>query len=368
MRGGYGGLMKDGHTFRKYLRMRAVPVLLALFLVFVFTGCTSRSARESYEAACALLEAGNYESAETAFQELADSGSLVSESYRGIGIAELFESDYADAAIAFEKSILYAEDQDNNYRRDVNLYLAYCRQRQGQDDEAMEIYDSLVRENKDAEVLFLRGRMNLVEDNDSAALSDFDQAVALAPSYELYINIYEVYASEDKSGDGSRYLEQALAEAEEDVTDYYDQGLVEYYLENYEDARDRLVKALEVDPDNGSAVFLLGKIYLATNDVADARAVYRDYTDNSNTAAGAYNGLALCDLTEGDYQSALENVELGLAEEQNESARQGLLYNEIIVYEKLHEWEKARTLAAQYVTSYPSDEAGLREYEFLSTR
>lgn len=347
---------------------RAMAAALVLFAISLLAGCTSRTARASYVEACTLLESGNYEAAETAFEELAEKENLVSESYRGIGLAELFTNNYADAAIAFEKSLLYADGQNGTYRRDVNLYLAYCRERQGRGDDAMEIYDSLIRENPDAEVLFLRGRLNLSEDNDSAALSDFDQAVALAPSYELYINIYEVYASEDKSGDGSRYLEQALAEAEEDATDYYDQGLVEYYLGNYEDARDRLVKALEADPNNGSAVFLLGKIYLATNDVADARAVYRDYTDNAATAAGAYNGLALCDLTEENYESALENVELGLAEEENEDARQGLLYNEIVIYEKLHDWDAARTLAAQYITSYPADEAGLREYEFLSTR
>lgn len=314
-----------------------------------------------------MLESGDYEKAEEGFSGLTDRGRYVSEAWRGMGIAELLSGNETDAALSFEKALYYVDGQDESYQRDVSLYLAHCRERQGQNDRAMEIYNNLILKDPDAETLFLRGRLSLLEDDGTQAAADFDQAVSMNPSYELYINIYEVYADRDKSADGSRYLEKALDAAEENAADHYSLGLVHYYLQDYSDARDELAKALQVNPNDGQAVFLLGKIYLETGNTADARAVYRDYTDNAETAAGAYNGLALCDIADGEYEDALSDIESGLAC-QDEDAAQGLLYNQIVANEKLYNWSEARTLAARYIVQYPSDEAGLREYEFLSTR
>ena len=133
------------------------------------------------------------------------------------------------------------------------------------------------------------------------------------------------------------------------------------------DAREMLIKATRNNPDDGRAVFLLGQVYLASGDVADARALYRSCTDNLATAAGAFNGLALCDIAEQKYEDALKNVQAGLAVG-DASAEQGLLFNEIVLYERLGEWVAAKQRAAAYLGKYPSDEAGIREYEFLSTR
>ena len=106
---------------------------------------------------------------------------------------------------------------------------------------------------------------------------------------------------------------------------------------------------------------------LFRSDIADARAVFREHTKQESTAAGAWNGLALCDIAEQDYESALRNVEEGL-QTADENAIQGLLFNEIVIYEHMRDWKTARSKAAAYVGRYPADEAGLREYEFLSSR
>ena len=249
----------------------------------------------------------------------------------------------------------------------LRAYLAYCRERQGQTDKAMELYNGLIMKEPDAETLFLRGRLNLRKERDRAAEQDFDQAVSIDPSYELYINIYELYADVDKSGDGARYLEEALLEASRNTTDYYSQGLVNYYLQNYDEAREKLIAALNAAPDDARAVFLLGKIDLSSGDIANARAVFGAGLDNESTSAAAHNGLALCDLEEGQYESALEHVQKGL-ESGDSYSEQGLRYNEIVICEHLHDWTAATRKVAEYVTRYPSDEAGLREYEYLSSR
>lgn len=342
--------------------------LAAALLAASLTGCAGRDAKQLYEKGAAALTNQDYESAESYFRQVVDAGHYVSEAWRGIGIAQLFEQSYADAGISFEKSLLEVDGQDREYQRDVNLYLAHTRELQGQDSKALDIYTSLLDQNPDADVLFLRGRLYLRQNDSQAAEADFDRAVSLSQDYMLYINIFEVYADEDKSGDGSRYLEEALANAGDEDADYYHQGLINYYLQDYDSAKDCLVKAIKANPDDLDSLFLLGKVYLSTSDLANARAVYQDYTDNADSAAGAYNGLALCDLAEENYDSALSNIETGLEKNPDGTAEQALLYNEIVAYEKKADWTTARQKAVSYVAKYPTDEAGLREYEFLSTR
>ena len=333
----------------------------------MLTGCARSDAKTAYTAACEKLTAGEPESAAEGFLQVIDSGYYLSHAYRGLGLAEMAQADYADACVALEKSLLYVDDETDDYQRDVNLYLAWCRERQGQSDKTMEIYNTLIKKEPDAETLFLRGRLNLRNGELKEARSDFDQAVSLEPDYDLFINIYEAYEAVDKSGDGAHYLEQALAEANRNEEDYYNQGLVSYYLQNYEEAKDTLIKAVRRDRNDSRSVFLLGKVYLAMNDVANARAVFREYSGYENTAGGAYNGLALCDIADEDYENALRNVESGL-EHADESSMQSLLFNEIVIYEQMCDWGTARAKAAAYVAKYPADEAGTREYEFLSSR
>ena len=170
-----------------------------------------------------------------------------------------------------------------------------------------------------------------------------------------------------KRADGSDYLERALKIVNTSQADYYNKGLVNYYLQNYDDAKSYLIQALDEDPEDSGSILLLGRVYLALNDVADARAMFNEYVDDPSTAPAAYNGLALCDMEDDDYEKALANVEKGL-EYGNSTANRGLLFNEIIIYEHRRDWAMAKAKSAAYIAMYPADEAGLRENEFLSTR
>ena len=349
------------------MKRRIFAVWAALIVALIVCGCGESEEKNIYARGCEEMRAGDFDAAAATFSEVIAAEKYLPEAYRGKGLCELFLGDYADAAVSLQKSIYYTTNEDEQFQRDVKIYLAYCRERQGKPDEAMEIYNELVMKQPDSEVLFLRGRLYLRNENDREARNDFDQAVSLDPNYQLYINIYELYEDVEKSGDGARYLEEALTEANANENDYYNQGLVEYYLKDYNAAKEKLVQAVRVNENDGRAVFLLGKIYLSSGDLADARAVYRNYISNDQTAARAYNGLALCDLEEKNYESALQNVQSGL-EKAEEEDKQGLLFNEIVCYENLHDWNTARAKAAEFITKYPADEAGLAEYEFLSSR
>ncbi len=349
------------------MQLKAKMLAAASLAALLLAGCARSDAKAAYTAACAALESGDAAAAEEGFRGVINAGYFLSHAYRGIGLAQMRQGDFADACISLEKSLLYIEDESDGFIRDVNLYLAFCRERQGQYDKAMEILNTLIMKSPDTESLYLRGRLNLRNGDLKAARKDFDQAISMGADYDLYINIYELYESEDKSGDGAYYLEEALEAAASNEDDLYNQGLVSYYLQNYEEAKDTLIRAVRRDSGDSRSVFLLGKVYLAMDDVADARAVFREHTDDKGTAAYAYNGLALCDIAVEDYENALQNVRAGL-EIGDPEAEQGLLFNEIVICEHMRDWSAAKAKAAAYVGRYPSDAAGLREYEFLVSR
>lgn len=351
------------------MKKAGIILLAGLVVMNGLTGCARTDAKTAYEDGSSSLESGKYKAAETAFRDVLETKYYKAEAYRGLGLAQLSEQDYADACISLEKSLLNSSGKSTSFIRDVNLYLAFSRLHNDEDKKAEEIYDRLIKKNpKDSEVYFLRGRLKLTNQEYSSARKDFNRAVEINPDYDLYINIYQVYQSMSISGDGSRFLEQALKKVKDDEKNSgYDRALVNYYLKNYQDARDELVKIVKEDDTNSKAVFLLGEVYLSMDDVDDARALYKSHVNDAKNAASAYNGLVLCDLAEKDYTSALRNCKAGL--EFNDShANQGLLFNQIVIYENQQEWAQAKKLAKAYVAKYPTDEAGNREYAFLKTR
>ena len=121
------------------------------------------------------------------------------------------------------------------------------------------------------------------------------------------------------------------------------------------------------DSQDARSMLLLSRVYMKQDDTAHARQLYQQYMDKYGETPEAYNGIVLCDIADEDYDSALSNIEKGLALKE-EKGKQDLYYNEIVVYEKKLDFETAKEKAGEYVKNYPSDEAGLRENNFLKTR
>ena len=226
---------------RFFSGFRAVLTAGLLAAALSLAGCGSPEARAMYEQAAKSLTDGDYAAAEKQFGEVIAAGEYVSESYRGLGLSQMYLQNFAEACINLEKSLLYMEGENKSFEQDVNLYLAYCRERHGEKEKAMEIYSELLQEKEDPNIYFLRGKLYVEEENAEAAVADFDKASELSNDYDLFINIYEVYAGHGKNYDGSAYLEKALQVVNSSETDYYNKGLVYYYLQEYENAKDNLI-------------------------------------------------------------------------------------------------------------------------------
>lgn len=333
----------------------------------VLSGCVGSEPKAAYEAAQTALEERRYDEAITGFETLIGEERYLAESYRGLGIAMLQQASYAEAAINFNKSILNSEGQKDDFIRDVRKYLAYCRLKQGRVSEAKEMYDELLTDKKEADLLYMRGRIEMSEGDTQSAGEDFSAAAELTADYNMYISIYELYKEHKMDANGADFLQKALDMAKNQESDHYGMGVIQYYLQNYEEAKAELIEDLRQNRNDERAVLLLGKTYLAMDDAANARAMYREYLDNPSCAAASYNGLAMCDLQEKNYRSALQNIKQGLACN-DDTIMESLLYNEIIVYEHMQDWTTAKVKAAAFAATFPTNEAGQRENAFLSTR
>ncbi len=333
-------------------------------LALTLGGCRGEDSG-AYDRGMQALASADYETAMGEFQKAANEDGRKAEAYRGEGIIYLRRQDYAHAVTLFSLSLQEMKFENQEFREDVLFYQAEAYQGIGQTQEAFSIYEELEEGVNGGQACFMRGRMYLLEGDKDQAEADFQRAVEKDGSYENYVRIYEAYSALNLEADGAVYLEEALKLSPSDAADYYQEGRVHYYLEEYDQAKASLNQA--VDGGNQEAVMLLGHICLETGDTSGARALYRNYLEKNTRPAAAYNGLALCDIAEGNYDSALSNVKKGL-ECNDEEENENLLYNEIVIYEYKLDFDTAKGKMQEFLERYPGNEDAVRENKFLQSR
>ena len=226
----------------------------------------------------------------------------------------------------------------------------------------------------DADCWFLTGKVALAMDGYDEASYDFEQAYGEDSSYDRAIQIYQAYLEKDMEADGTRYLEAVLSTEAKGTDDLCDRGRIYYYMEDYANAKKELTDAS--NQGSQEALLVLGMVYSAQQDYANARSMYQQFVNQkledtsrnqTQTAAPGYNGLAVCDMAEGNFDSALENINNGISVAADDEM-QSLLFNEIVIYEKKLDFSTAQAKAQEYVGMYPDDEEAAKELDFLKSR
>ncbi len=346
---------------KKTCRISALVLLSSLMLSL--SGCEEPS--EAFLQAGRDLEQGSYEYALKGYEECCDEGVLPVMSARGAGIACLRMGNYEDAVLWFTRS-LNGEKVDKPTRRDLLYYRATAYLKDNQFDNAMADCQSLLVDyGENAETCFLTGAVALAMDAYDEASDSFDLAYSHDEGYDMAIRIYQQYIERGMEADGTRFLETSLQNNPETAEDYCDRGRVYYYMEDYAAAAEELTSAVNAGSTEG--LLLLGMVYNAQHLSSKARAMYQQYLEDGGSAAKAFDGLALCDMEESSFDSALDNIQKGKPYASTEEL-QSLLFNEIIVYEKKLDFEKAESLAQDYVTMFPEDAQAAKELDFLKSR
>lgn len=288
------------------------------------------------------------------------------ETARSAGIASMEKGDYEQAIASFEQAYSLCDEKMPETKTDLALFKATCQYEQKDFTGVKDTCTDILTLGENADAYYLRGVSFLQLGEMDMAKADFDCAAAISPTdYSLYLNIYKQYEQINQSAVGDTYLQLALSIQGEDLEDSYQKGCIYFYLKDYSSAKECL--AAPVEAKHKDATALMGEVYLKLGDTASARSVYQQYLTNFGDTPEAYNGLVLCDIADGAYDSALTNAQQGLALEGEENKRD-LRYNVIVAYEKKLDFAAAKEKAAEFVELYPEDEAGQREYAFLSTR
>ena len=348
------------------MRNKKIICLLAAGLgALLLTGCGGEN-QKTYEQANADLEEANYDYALNEYQACISAGYKLAQSYRGSGIVRLRTGDY-QGAIDDLTNALNDEKTGKSDRKDLLEYRAAAELKAELYDQAMADCQTLAEDySLNANDYYLTGCVALAMDSYDEASSNFSEAYGSDSTYEMAIQIYEAYLGQDMEADGTRYLEAALKTEAKTADDYCERGKVYYYMDDYENARTELTTA--ADKGSTEATLILGMVYMAQGDTSNARSFYQQYIDaDGDDPAKGYNGLALCDISDGDYDSALQNISQGLGDATSDEMRD-LLFNEIVVYEKKLDFSTALSKAQEYVQTFKDDDAAAKELTFLQSR
>lgn len=348
------------------MRNKKIICLLAAGLgALLLTGCGGEN-QKTYEQANADLEEANYDYALNEYQACISAGYKLAQSYRGSGIVKLRTGDY-QGAIDDLTNALNDEKTGKSDRKDLLEYRVAAELKAELYDQAMADCQTLAEDySLNANDYYLTGCVALAMDSYDEASSNFSEAYGSDSTYEMAIQIYEAYLGQDMEADGTRYLEAALKTEAKTADDYCERGKVYYYMDDYENARTELTTA--ADKGSTEATLILGMVYMAQGDTSNARSFYQQYIDaDGDDPAKGYNGLALCDISDGDYDSALQNISQGLGDATSDEMRD-LLFNEIVVYEKKLDLSTALSKAQEYVQTFKDDDAAAKELTFLQSR
>ena len=348
------------------MRNKKIICLLAAGLgALLLTGCGGEN-QKTYEQANADLEEANYDYALNEYQACISAGYKLAQSYRGSGIVKLRTGDY-QGAIDDLTNALNDEKTGKSDRKDLLEYRAAAELKAELYDQAMADCQTLAEDySLNANDYYLTGCVALAMDSYDEASSNFSEAYGSDSTYEMAIQIYEAYLGQDMEADGTRYLEAALKTEAKTADDYCERGKVYYYMDDYENARTELTTA--ADKGSTEATLILGMVYMAQGDTSNARSFYQQYIDaDGDDPAKGYNGLALCDISDGDYDSALQYISQGLGDATSDEMRD-LLFNEIVVYEKKLDLSTALSKAQEYVQTFKDDDAAAKELTFLQSR
>ena len=224
--------------------MKKRLVIFFLAAAMVLGGCENKNSK-LYKKGIEALEQKDYVTSIAMLEGAVKAGDRLAESYRSLGIAYLKSQEYDKAKEAFKSSLSSMKHKDAEFSRDVMYYEAETCVQAGDLDGAIEICTNIQEEKADADALFLRGRAYFLQKNYEQAKVDFDAAVETKESYQLCLDIYELYQESSMKADGDRYLEAAVKIEPKTTEDYYNIGCAYYYLEEQDEAVKAFSKAMK---------------------------------------------------------------------------------------------------------------------------
>lgn len=149
-----------------------------------------------------------------------------------------------------------------------------------------------------------------------------------------------------------------------------DKGIKHLEKKEYKEAVESFDKAIDAGEQVTEAYHGQGIAYWEMKKYDKAKKAMVNYLkNNGKPTATVYQILGDSEMQLENYEEAILYYLKGMScAGLNEKQLQEMSYNEIIAYEKLHDWNSAKAKISAYVEKYPDDEEAKKEAEFLETR
>ena len=340
--------------------------LLFVIMVFMLGGCGSGTT--NIDKGMAAIESLEYKEALNDFKAAEKAGENERLILRGIGIADMGLTDYKGAVEAFTKALSMNRHLPQAIDYDMDYYLAAAYDKAGDPDKSIGVYNAIISVKPDeADAFYLRGCVELSQDNYNGARADFDRAVDLKTTdYSRARDIYDALATHGYADAGKEILQKVLDKHSATMTDF-DLGCFYYDMGQYDKAKEHLETANKRTPNAETAMYL-GKTYEASGDYDYAMSILNGYLSKDKNSAAIYNELGICEMKDEQYSDALASFRSGMGAKDSASIMQTLKYNEICACEYTMDYSGACKLMKKYLAVYPDDTNAQREYSFLVSR
>ena len=197
----------------------------------------------------------------------------------------------------------------------VRQLIAQAFRAEGKLDEARTcLIDELRKDPGNTELLLQLGELALEQEDLEGAAAKFTQILELAPEHDLaQVALGRTLLGLNKHAEALAVLERAHGELLEDDAELetlIGEALV--HLGRHREARDRLQRLVEDDPENRVAQMRLGHALVGLAQWDRAGDCYRRVLAIEPTDALAYHNLAVCSFQAGRWEVGLEQCQQAL--------------------------------------------------------
>ncbi|MDO5155730.1 MAG: hypothetical protein Q4D51_07175 [Eubacteriales bacterium] len=224
--------------------------------------------------------------------------------------------------------------------------------------------------------MFDKGRSQYVKEDFESAIQLFEEALKpRLPLFEGFDNNVRLYLADSyvnigKYDEACYQYNQIKLWKKKDMKglDYLSQvayGLQLYTWGEYREALPILSAAYE--DGYRDLVLYVGNCYGQIGDMENMQLYYDVFLNNNDMNSFMYAQYAAISLDEGKYDEAFNYINRG-KELEDQSNIKEILFDEIVYYEKMKEFDTAYEKAKAFVEAYPNDTDGKNEYDLLFTR
>ena len=148
-------------------------------------------------------------------------------------------------------------------------------------------------------------------------------------------------------------------------TNYLEEGVSQLEEKQYEEASKSFQKEIDEEKNLDEAYRGMGIAYFEMEEFEKAIDVFGEALDNgAEETATLYNFIGISNMKIENYEEAVSAFEKGMSmEDCSDTMKREMLFNTVVSYEKLGDWDNAKEKVSEYNEQYPGDSKAEKEAE-----